>query len=100
LVLELVNTLTNGLAEGSTLGDGLLAVSTADANAIDNIALLGLVTKTASLVGTRWAGGAVDDVQLTVLPAPHTKEKAEDIRLFFLIEFSNVFVCAHLSAFA
>ena len=53
-----------------TLGDGLLAVTTADANAVDNVALLGLVAKTAGLVGAGRAGCTVDDVQLAVLPAP------------------------------
>jgi hypothetical protein len=50
-----------------TLWYGALATSTADTDTVDNIALLGLVTKTASLVGTRWAGGTVDDVQLSKL---------------------------------
>ena len=59
---------TAGIAR--TLGDGLLAVTTADANAVNNVALLGLVAKTASLVGAGGAGCAVDDVQLAVLPAP------------------------------
>jgi hypothetical protein len=82
------NTLTNGLAICSTcdftindqnydahrkvaqtLGDGLLAVTTTDTNTIDDIALLGLVSETPGLVGSRWARGAVDDVQLTILPA-------------------------------
>ena len=52
-----------------TLGDGLLAVTTADADAVDNVALLGLVAKTARLVRTGGAGRAVDHVKLTVLPA-------------------------------
>ena len=53
-----------------TLGDVLLAVTAADADAVDNVALLSLVAKTASLVGARRAGGTVNDVQLAVLPAP------------------------------
>ena len=51
----------------SSLGDWALATSTADSDTVDNIALLSLVTETASLVGTRWAGCAVDDVQLSEL---------------------------------
>ena len=50
-----------------TLGDVLLAVTATDANTVDHVALLGFVAKAASLVGARWAGGAVDDVQLTEL---------------------------------
>ena len=48
----------------------LLAVTTADADAVDNVALLGLVAKTTSLVRARGARSTVDDVQLAVLPAP------------------------------
>ena len=51
------------------LGDVFLAVATADADAVDNVALLGFVAKTASLVRARRARGPVDDVQLAVLPA-------------------------------
>lgn len=69
LRLEVVDTLVDGLAEGSTLGDGLLAVTPADTDTVDNVSLLGLVPETAGLVGARGAGCAVDDVQLTVLPA-------------------------------
>lgn len=52
---------------GSTLGDGLLATTTADADTVDDIALLGLVTETAGLVGAAGTGSPVDDVQLTEL---------------------------------
>ena len=45
----------------------LLATSTTNSDTVNNIALLGLVTKTASLVRTRWSGSAVDDVQLAKL---------------------------------
>lgn len=69
LVLEVVNTLANRLAVGGTLGHGLLAVTTTNADTVDNVALLGLVTKTVRLVKTRRSRGAVDDVQLAVLPA-------------------------------
>lgn len=50
-----------------TLGGGLLAATTADADAVDNVALLGLVSETAGLVGARGAAGTVADVQLTEL---------------------------------
>ena len=56
-----------------TLGDVLLAVAAADTDTVDNVALLGLVAKTASLVGAGGAGCTVDDVQLAVLPAPASR---------------------------
>ena len=52
---------------GGTLWHWALATSTADADTVDNIALLGLVTQTACLIRTRWAGSTVDDVQLSKL---------------------------------
>lgn len=52
---------------GGTLGHRPLAATAADADTVDDIALLGLVTEAASLVGARGARGAVDDVQLTEL---------------------------------
>ena len=55
------------LTVGGTLGGRALATTTADTGAVDNVTLLGLVTQTASLVGTAGAGGAVDDVQLAEL---------------------------------
>jgi hypothetical protein len=52
---------------GGTLWHWALASTTTDTNAVDDIALLGLVTETAGLVWTRWAGSTVDDVQLAEL---------------------------------
>lgn len=88
LVLELVDTLVGGLAcrgivstssprspllswakrtIGGTLGGRALATTTADTDAVDNVALLGLVAETAGLVEAGRARSAVDDVQLTEL---------------------------------
>jgi hypothetical protein len=112
LVLELVDTLVGGLAcaKGSalvnfllllmdlltvsgTLGGRALATTTADTGAVDNVSLLGLVTQTASLVGTAGAGGAVDDVQLAELyestlskcstSTPRHKRTKRHMSLFF-----------------
>ena len=52
---------------GGTLGNGLLAATTADTHAVDDIALLGLVAEAAGLVGAAGPRGAVDDVQLAEL---------------------------------
>ena len=52
---------------GGTLGHGALATTAADADTVDNVSLLGLVSKTTGLVGARRARGAVDDVQLAEL---------------------------------
>ena len=84
LVLELVDTLVGGLAYmelvlfqvfrakskhtvGGTLGSGPLAATATDTDTVDDIALLGLVTETTSLVGARRTRSAVDSGQLTEL---------------------------------
>ena len=67
LVLELVDTVVGGLAVGGTLGDRALAATAADTDTVDDVTLLGLVTETASLVGTRGARSTVDGVQLAEL---------------------------------
>ena len=69
LGLEVVHTLAHRLTVGGTLRNRLLAVTAADTHTVDHVALLGLVAKAASLVRARRARGAVDHVQLTVLPA-------------------------------
>jgi hypothetical protein len=90
LGLEVVHTLTDGLAVGRaclsgvnifhrlqllfdaelTLGRLLLAVAPADTDAVDDIALLGLVAETAGLVGAGRARCTVDNIELAVLPSP------------------------------
>lgn len=55
------------LTVSGTLGGRALATTTADADTVDDIALLGLVSETASLVQTGRTRGTVDDVQLTEL---------------------------------
>lgn len=55
------------LTIGGALGDGLLAATAADAHAVDDIALLGLVAETAGLVRAAGPRGAVDNVQLAEL---------------------------------
>ena len=93
----------------------LLAITPADPDTVDNITLLGLVSQPAGLVWARGARNPVDNVQLTVLPAsgrrafvefvvpssiyrsgvPDPKEESEDIRLFLLVEFTDVLVRTH-----
>ena len=133
LGLEVVDTLADGLAVGSTykiqlqklfpltspskrtLGDLLLAVTPPDTDTVDNVALLGLVAETTSLVGARGTRSTVDNVQLTVFPAPadlpfkhidklfhsrnvpNAEQESEDIRLLLFVELANVFVCAHVA---
>lgn len=66
LELELVHTLVGRLAERGALGDLLLAVTPADSDPVNDVALLGLVAQSAGLVRTAWSGRTVDDVELSV----------------------------------
>jgi len=91
-----VNTLTDRLAVGSTLGNGLFAVTPPDTDAVDEVTLLGFVAETTGLVWAGRTGSTMDNVQLAVLPAPNAEEKSEDIRLLLLVELSNILVRAHL----
>ena len=113
LGLEVVDTLADGLAVGGayiklnlqcsstdadlhTLRDVLLAVSAADTDAVDHVSLLGLIAKTASLVGAGRASCSVDNIQLTVFPATDAEEETEDVRLLLFVQLPDVFVGTHL----
>jgi len=96
LVLELVNSVAAGLTKGGTLGNWLFATTTADTDTVDDVSLLGLVSKTTSLVWARGARGTVDNVQLTVLPAANTQQEAHDIRLLLLGQLLEILVGSHI----
>lgn len=55
-----------------------------------------LVSEAAGLVGARRARGAVDHVELAVLPAADAEQEAEDIALLALLQLGEVFVRAHV----
>lgn len=92
LELEVLNTLVAGLTVNDTLLVGALAATAADADAVNHVALLGLVTEATGLVRARGTRSAMDGRELTVLPASHAKQKAHHIRLLFLPKFLKVFV--------
>jgi len=97
LGLQVVDTLADRFAVGSTLWHWLFTVTAADADTVDHIALLGLVSQTTGLVRARGTRSTMDDIQLAVLPASHTEEKAQYIRLLFPVQLADVFVCAHVA---
>jgi len=81
LELELVYTLVGGFTKGSTLGSLLFPSTSANSDSVDDVSLLGLVTQSASLVGSRRSGCSVDDIELTVLPASDSLEESGEITL-------------------
>jgi hypothetical protein len=99
-----------------TLWNWLFAVTATDADSVDNVALLGLVSQTTSLVRARRARCTMHDFQLAVLPAsrvriqqlsplmyhkhqdsPDTEEETQHIGLLFSVQLADVFVCAHVA---
>jgi hypothetical protein len=73
-----------------------LAASTTDTATDNNISLLGLVSKTVSLLGT---GGAVhtgDLGALTVLPSADTEKETKSITLLVTPKLFHIFVATHL----
>ena len=88
--------LTTGLAPDDATVSRPSAATTADADAGDAVALLGLVAETASLVGTGGVVGAVDAGKLTKLPAADALDKAHDIGLLASPELRDETVCTHL----
>jgi len=85
------------LSVGATFGDWALATTTADTDAVDDKALGGTVTQTASLVRSGGTGCPVDTVKLAVLPASNSQQKAEDITLLLAVQLLHILVGPHLS---
>ena len=78
-LLLLADTHVDGLTVDDTLTDILLAATTADTDAVDDVALSTLVTESVSLVAARWAAASVDGGQLTVLPSADSQHKAHEV---------------------
>ena len=69
---------------------GLLAATAADAGAVHNIPLLGLVAHPACLVRARRPCQADHARELAVLPATNAEEEAEHIALLLLPQLLNI----------
>lgn len=67
------DTVGGGFTVTDTLGDLALSGSPLDADTVDNISLLGLVSQTTSLIGSGRSGGTVDGRKLPVLPSADTQ---------------------------
>jgi len=73
LVLQLIDTLVGRLAIGSTFTCRPLSATSSDTDSIDDIALLGLVSQSSCLIWSGWSRSAVNDIQLSELPAANSK---------------------------
>lgn len=79
--LELVDTMMDRLAIGSTLRNWAFAATASHTNPIYDITLLGLVPQSARFIGPGWAGGPVERRELAILPAAHPEKKAHYVGL-------------------
>jgi hypothetical protein len=98
--LQLVDTLVLGLTVHDTLTVLALAVTTADAHAVDDVPLLGLVTKTMSLLGTSGLVATYHLGALTVLPCANTKKETECITLLVTPKLFHILVSSHIDKLA
>lgn len=97
LIFKLVHTLVSGLTVSCTLVSMALAATTANADTVDHVALLGLVTKTTCLVRAGRMRCPVDNIQLTVFPAADALQETEYVALLIAGKFLEVFVGTHIS---
>ena len=78
-----------------TFGDLLLATTPSDTNSIDDISLFGAIAQTSGLLGSCGSRTAMDNIKLSVLPAPEPQQKAHDIGLFVAPNLLHVFIGTH-----
>ena len=95
LLLKLADSLVAGLSVNATLLHIALTSTSADSDSVDNVALLGLVSKSASLLWARWSHALVNSWKLTVLPGSDSKHKSHEIRLLLSPELFQVLVGTH-----
>ena len=95
LGLQVGDALVLRLTVGETLRHRLLAVSAADADAVDDEALLRLVAQAARLVRASRARGAVDGGQVAPLPVAHAQQEAQHVGLLLLVHLLHVLVAPH-----
>ena len=68
-----------GLTADHTLGGRSFTSTSADADAVDNVTLLGLVAELSCLIGARRSAGSVNVRELTVLPGSDSEDESADI---------------------
>ena len=76
--------------ELTDLGNGLFAATTANADPVDDDALLGSVTQPPGLVGPGRTCQPQDTGELTVFPAPDSQQKPQHVTLLLLPELLHI----------
>jgi hypothetical protein len=72
-----------------------LTSTTTDSGTHDNVSLLGLVTKTMGLIGTRRAVARKDVGALAVFPSADTHQESEGITLLVTPKLFHILVGSH-----
>ena len=75
LKLQLGDTLVGGLAHLMTLVYFPLPATSAHTNAIDDISLLGFITKTSGFIRSGRTRGSMNSIQLTKLPTTNSQQE-------------------------
>lgn len=96
LVLELTDTLGGRLSVNDVGHNLSLTSSTANLHSVNNKTLLGLVSKTAGLLGTSGAGHTANCGQVTVLPGTDAQQETHSVRLLLLPQFLKVLIGSHV----
>jgi len=98
LELHLVDAVVSGLAIRASLGDGLLAGTAANADAVDDESLLRAVSQSARLLDTRGLRSPVHARQLAILPRADAQKKSHHVGLLLTPKFVDIFISAHVWA--
>ena len=93
---ELVDVVSAVLTVEAVLGSNAPAATLPDADAVDNVSLLGLVAEAAGLIWAGWVSKADKLWELAVFPATEAEKEAHDIALLLGPEFAEVGVSTHL----
>ena len=79
--LDLVDAVVLGLAVNHSLVVGSLSAASANSDAVDHVALLGLVAELVGLVGTGGLVHLLASLALSVLPSTDSEQESQDITL-------------------
>ena len=88
-----------GLSEDHTTEALTLTSTTTDSGTHDDVSLLGLVTKTMGLIGTRRAVARKDVGALAVFPSADTSQESERVRLLVAAELFHILIRTHVCVF-
>merc|ERR1719313_514379 len=93
--LELSDTSMDWLTVNDSLMDSSLSSTSSDSNSVDDVSLLLFESEGSSLVQSGRSLDLMDDWELSVLPASHSEDESDDVRLLLSPKLLKVFVSTH-----